>query len=444
MFKKILIANRGEIALQIIRACRELGVESVAVYSEIDRDSLPVKFADEAICIGPAESLSSYLHIPGIISAAEITGAEAIHPGYGFLSENASFVEVCEMCQIAFIGPRPETMRLVDDKWEAREVMAGAGLPILPGGNATKIEEALETARLIGFPIMIKTRSGGGGKGIRLVLEEDKLPGAFSVAQREAQVSFQNPELYIEKYIGKARHIEIQILADSHGNVLHLGERDCTIQRRYQKLLEESPSPILTPELRREIAEMAVKGARAVDYLNSGTMEFLLDSEGHYYFTEMNARIQVEHPVTEVVTQVNLLKEQIRIAAGQKLRWSQQDIQFSGHGLECRICAEDPDSFLPSSGKVTVLHLPGGNGVRVDTALYTDCVVPPYYDSLIAKLIVHGKDRQETIDKMTRCLEEFTIQGVKTTLPLHRKILGDEDFKRGEFFTDFLTRFKLG
>lgn len=444
MFKKILIANRGEIALQIIRACRELGVESVAVYSEIDRDSLPVKFADEAICIGPAESLSSYLHIPGIISAAEITGAEAIHPGYGFLSENAGFVEVCEMCQIAFIGPRPETMRLVGDKWEAREIMAGAGLPILPGGNATQVEEALETARLIGFPVMIKARSGGGGKGIRLVFEEDKLPGAFSVAQREAQVSFQNPELYIEKYIGKARHIEIQILADSQGTVLHLGERDCTIQRRYQKLLEESPSPILTPELRREIAEMAVKGARAVDYLNSGTMEFLLDSEGHYYFTEMNARIQVEHPVTEVVTQVNLLKEQIRIAAGQKLRWSQQDIQFSGHGLECRICAEDPDSFLPSSGKVTVLHLPGGNGVRVDTALHTDCVVPPYYDSLIAKLIVHGKDRQETIDKMTRCLEEFTIQGIKTTLPLHRKILGDEDFIRGEFFTDFLTRYKLG
>ena len=443
MFKKILIANRGEIALQIIRACRELGVESVAVYSESDCDSLAVKFADEAVCVGPADSAGSYLHIPSIISAAEITGAEAIHPGYGFLSENADFVEVCEMCHIGFIGPRPETMRLIGDKWEARKVMAGAGIPILPGGKAASVEEALETVQRIGFPIIIKARSGGGGKGMRLVFDEDNLPGAFAMAQREAQASFEDSELYLEKYIEKARHIEIQILADSQGNAIHLGERDCTIQRRYQKLLEESPSPNLGSNLRREMGQMAIKGAKVVGYLNTGTMEFLLDTQGHYYFSEMNTRIQVEHPVTEVVTKVNLLKEQIRIATGQKLRWRQQNIRFLGHGLECRIYAEDPDTLLPSPGKVTVLHLPGGNGVRVDTALHTDCVVPPYYDSLIAKLIVHGEDRRESIKKMARCLEEFTIEGVKTTISLHRKILQDEDFVRGEFFTDFLSRYGL-
>ena len=443
MFKKILIANRGEIALQIIRACRELGVESVAVYSESDCDSLAVKFADEAVCVGPADSAGSYLHIPSIISAAEITGAEAIHPGYGFLSENADFVEVCEMCHIGFIGPRPETMRLIGDKWEARKVMAGAGIPILPGGKAASVEEALETVQRIGFPIIIKARSGGGGKGMRLVFDEDNLPGAFAMAQREAQASFEDSELYLEKYIEKARHIEIQILADSQGNAIHLGERDCTIQRRYQKLLEESPSPNLGSNLRREMGQMAIKGAKVVGYLNTGTMEFLLDTQGHYYFSEMNTRIQVEHPVTEVVTKVNLLKEQIRIATGQKLRWRQQNIRFLGHGLECRIYAEDPDTLLPSPGKVTVLHLPGGNGVRVDTALHTDCAVPPYYDSLIAKLIVHGEDRRESIKKMARCLEEFTIEGVKTTISLHRKILQDEDFVRGEFFTDFLSRYGL-
>lgn len=442
MFKKILIANRGEIALQVIRACKEMGIESVAVYSEGDRDSLPVKFADEAICIGPANSANSYLHIPSLISAAEITGAEAIHPGYGFLAENANFAEVCAMCRITFIGPRPDTLKLMGNKWEARQEMARIEVPVLPGYHSAKAEDSLEAARQIGFPVIIKAQGGGGGKGMRLVHEEEKLPSSFVMAQREAMAAFGDPGLYLERYIEKARHIEFQVLADSQGNAIHLGERECTIQRRYQKLIEESPSPALSRSLWQEMGEIAVRAAQAVGYLNAGTVEFLLDAEGHYYFSEMNTRIQVEHPVTEMVTQINMVKEQIRIAAGEELRWRQKDIRFSGHALECRICAEDPDTFIPSPGKITVFHLPGGNGVRVDTATHTDCLITPYYDSMIAKLIVRGENRQESVGKMLRSLEEFTIEGVKTNIPLHLKILRDKDFIRGEFSTDFLSRYK--
>ncbi|MBI2875668.1 MAG: acetyl-CoA carboxylase biotin carboxylase subunit [Candidatus Tectomicrobia bacterium] len=442
MFKKILIANRGEIALQVIRACREMGIESVVVYSEGDRDSLPVKFADEAICIGPADSASSYLHIPSLISAAEITGAEAIHPGYGFLAENANFAEVCEMCRIAFIGPQPEVLKLMGNKWEARQEMARVGIAVLPGSHPTGMEDALEAARQIGFPVIVKAQGGGGGKGMRLVYEEEKLPSAFMMAQREAQAAFGDPGLYLERYIEKPRHVEFQILADSRGNVIHLGERDCTIQRRYQKVIEESPSPALSRDLWQEMGEVAVKAAQTVGYLNAGTIEFLLDPTGNYYFTEMNTRIQVEHPVTEMITQINMVKEQFRIAAGEELRWRQRDIKFSGHALECRICAEDPDTFAPSPGRISVFHLPGGNGVRVDTAAHTDCLITPYYDSMIAKLIVRGENRRESIAKMLRSLEEFTIEGVKTNIPLHLKILRDKDFIRGEFFTDFLSRYK--
>jgi acetyl-CoA carboxylase biotin carboxylase subunit len=443
MFKKILIANRGEIALQIIRACKELGIATVAVYSLSDKDSLPVKYADEAVCIGPANSASSYLHLPHIISAAEITGAEAIHPGYGFLAEDAHFAEVCEDCGIKFIGPRAETMRSLANKWEAKQIMQKSGLPVLPSNDCriTKLESAQKIAREIGYPIIIKAAAGGGGKGMRLVRDEEGLVNTFVTAQLEAQSAFGNSELYLEKYIEQARHIEFQILADQWGNIIHLGERECSIQRRHQKILEETPSPVVDSRLRQEMGKMAIKAAKATNYLNAGTVEFLLDNEGKYYFIEMNTRIQVEHPITELVTQINLIKEQIMIAAGTPLSKQQKDIRLMGHGIECRIYAEDPYTFSPSPGKITAFQPPGGHGVRVDTAVHADYVITPYYDPLIAKVIVHGQDRREAISKMLRALEEFTLEGVKTTIPLHLKTLRDDDFIQGKFYTDFLTRF---
>lgn len=443
LFKKILVANRGEIALQIIRACKELGIATIAVYSLSDKDSLPVKYADEAVCIGPADSSNSYLHLPHIISAAEITGAEAIHPGYGFLAENVHFVEVCEECGIKFIGPPAVTMRQLTNKWEAKQVMKKAGLPILPSNEhrITKLEEALKIAREIGYPLLIKAVAGGGGKGMRLAAKEEGLETSFIMAQREAQAAFDNPEIYLEKYIEQARHIEFQVFADQWGNVLHLGERECTIQRRYQKILEETPSPAIDKELRREMGRMAIKAAKATNYVNAGTIEFLLDKGGNYYFIEMNTRIQVEHPITEVVTHMNLIKEQIRIAAGEPLSRQQKEIKQLGHAIECRIYAEDPDTFAPSPGNLTVLHLPGGHGVRVDSAAHADYAITSYYDPLIAKVIAHGQERAEAIAKMVRALEEFTIEGVKTSIPLHLKILRDKDFVQGQFYTDFLDRF---
>lgn len=443
MFKKILVANRGEIALQIIRACKELGIATVAVYSLGDKDSLPVKYADEAICIGPADSSNSYLHLPHIISAAEIVGAEAIHPGYGFLAENVHFAEVCEECGIKFIGPPAATMKQMMNKWEAKQVMKKAGLPILSGNEhkITKLEDAHKIAREIGYPLLIKAAAGGGGKGMRLVVKEEGLENSFVMAQREAKVAFDSPELYLEKYIEQARHIEFQVLADQWGNVLHLGERECTIQRRYQKVLEETPSPAIDKKLRQGMGKMAIKAAKAINYVNAGTIEFLLDRNGDYYFIEMNTRIQVEHPITEMVTHMNLIKEQIKIAAGNPLSKKQKDIKQLGHAIECRIYAEDPDTFAPSPGKLTTLHLPGGNGVRVDTATHNDDVITPYYDPLIAKVIAYGQERSEAIAKMVRALEEFTIEGVRTSIPLHLKILRDKDFTEGKFYTDFLDRF---
>jgi acetyl-CoA carboxylase biotin carboxylase subunit len=402
-----------------------------------------VKYADEAVCIGPANSSNSYLHLPHIISAAEITGAEAIHPGYGFLAENVHFIEVCEECGIKFIGPHADTMRKLTDKWEAKQVMKKAGLPILPGNEneITRLEDARKMAREIGYPLLIKAVAGGGGKGMRLVGKEEELENSFILAQREAQATFDNPQIYLEKYIDQARHIEFQILADQSGKVLHLGERECTIQRRYQKILEETPSPVIDDRLRREMGKMAIKAAQVTNYVNAGTVEFLLDQQGNYYFIEMNTRIQVEHPITEVVTHINLIKEQIKISAGEPLRMQQIDIKQSGHAIECRIYAEDPETFSSSPGKLTVLYMPGGNGVRVDSAVHADYVVTPYYDSLIAKVIAHGQERAEAISKMLRALEEFTIEGVKTSIPLHIKILRDRDFIQGNFCTDFLQRF---
>jgi len=443
VFKKILIANRGEIALQIIRACKELGIATVAVYSVSDRDSLPVKYADEAVCIGPASSTNSYLHMPHIISAAEITGAEAIHPGYGFLAEDVHFAEVCEDCGIKFIGPSAETMRALANKWEAKQTMRRAGIPVLPGNEfrITKLEQAQKIAGEIGYPVILKAAAGGGGKGMRLARDERELTNTFITAQLEAQTAFGSAELYLEKYIERARHIEFQILADHYGNIIHLGERECSIQRRHQKILEETPSPALNDELRREMGRAAIRAARAANYQNAGTVEFLLDDQGRYYFIEMNGRIQVEHPITEAVTRLNLIKEQIRIAAGIQLNKRQRDIKLLGHSMECRIYAEDPETLSPSPGKITDFLLPGGHGVRVDTAAHAGHVITPYYDPLIAKVIVYAQDRQESIQRMLRALEEFTIEGVKTTIPLHLKILRDEDFVQGLFFTDFLSRF---
>ena len=442
MFGKILIANRGEIALRVICACKELGIPTVAVYSEADRYSLHVRFADEAVCIGPARSSESYLNVAAIISAAEITGAEAIHPGYGFLAENPKFAEVCESCKLTFIGPRPEAIRLMGDKNQARKRMAELGLPVLPGTEVLHSEEeALEAAGKIGYPVMVKASAGGGGKGMRIITSPTELPKLLQMAQNEAEAAFGSSDVYLEKYISSPRHIEFQVMADQQGKVIHLGERECTIQRRHQKLLEESPSTQIDPETRREIGCKVIQALREVGYTNAGTVEFLMDEKRNLYFLEMNARIQVEHPVTEMVTGLDLVKMQIQVAAGQPLAIEGDTVGLRGHAIECRICAEDPKTFAPSAGKITGFHVPGGTGVRVDTAAYAESVIPPYYDSLIAKLVVHGKDRAEAVQRMSRALEMFIIEGIFTSIPLQEKILADADFRAGRFDTQFLNRF---
>jgi acetyl-CoA carboxylase, biotin carboxylase subunit len=443
MFSKILIANRGEIALRIIRTCKELGIRTVAVYSEADVNSLHVKFADEAICIGSAQSSKSYLHIPSIISAAEITDVEAIHPGYGFLAENPHFAEVCQSCQIKFIGPRPESMKILGDKMAAKVAMKKSGIPIIPGSkNIVKTkEDALRIARDIKYPVIIKASAGGGGKGMRIAHNDIRLASAFYMAQSEAEAAFGIPDVYIEKCIENPRHIEFQILADEHEHVVHLGERDCTIQRRHQKLIEESPSPSLDFRLRKKIGELAVKGAKAVGYVNAGTMEFLLDKDDNFYFMEMNARIQVEHPVTEMITGMDLIKEQIRVASGEKLGYDQSDIRIEGHSIECRINAEDPDNnFMPSPGKIDRFHAPGGRGVRVDSHIYSEYIIPPYYDSMIAKLITYGKTRNEAIYIMQRALDEIVVRPLKTTVPFHRRVMSDDAFLRGKIDTSYVEK----
>jgi acetyl-CoA carboxylase biotin carboxylase subunit len=444
MFKKILIANRGEIALRVICACKELGITAVAIYSEADRHSLPVRFADEAICIGPPQLSQSYLNIPAVISAAEIANVDAIHPGYGLLAENANFAEVCETCSIKFIGPPPEITRLMGEKEKARAAMKEAGVPILPGSEGVigSDTEAQEWAREVGFPVIVKASAGGGGRGMRIIRGEEELPTLFRAAQSEAEASFGNGDLYIEKFLERPRHIEFQVLADSYGNVVSLGERDCSIQRRHQKLLEESPSTQVTPELRDRIADLLSTTLSKIGYVNAGTVEFLMDEDGKLYFIEMNTRIQVEHPVTEMVTDVDLVKSQILLAMGERLEnVLHGKVVPRGHAIECRINAEHPEKFTPSAGKITAFHPPGGTGVRVDTAAYAEGTIPPYYDSLIAKLIVRGKDREEAISRMSRALEMFIVEGVYTTIPLHRRILADPDFRAGRIDTTYVQRF---
>jgi acetyl-CoA carboxylase biotin carboxylase subunit len=447
MFQKILIANRGEIALRIICACKELGIRTVAVYSEADRHSLHTRFADEAICIGPAKSARSYLDIPAVISAAEITNADAVHPGYGFLSENADFAAVCETSDLRFIGPSPAVLRRMGLKQEARAAMEEAGVPILPGSKAIlkSVEDALETAGQIGFPVMLKASAGGGGRGMRVVRDADEMPHLMAQAQAEAAAAFTCGDLYMEKLVENPRHIEFQILADEFGNVEILGERECSIQRRHQKLIEESPSPAVTPELRKRMSNSLRVAMKAIGYTNAGTVEFLMDASGNLYFIEVNARIQVEHPVTEMVTGVDLVKSQIRIAVGQRLDeilpWPLgKTIELRGHAIECRINAEHPETFVPSPGRITGLNLPGGAGIRVDTAAYQDGVIPPYYDSLVAKLIAHGSDREEAIARMKRALHMFVVEGIYTSIPLHERILEHPDFVAGNIDTGFLTR----
>lgn len=442
MFNKILIANRGEIALRIIRTCKELGIKTVAVYSEADRDALHVTFADEAVCIGPALSKESYLKIPSIISAAQITGADAIHPGYGFLAENADFSEICAESNIKFIGPSPEMIKAMGDKSFAKETMRKNGVPVIPGsdGVVTAIDEAISIAKNIGFPVIIKASAGGGGKGMRIVWEASELGKAFQTAQREAESSFGNSDVYIEKFLENPRHVEIQIMGDAHGNVHHYGERDCSVQRRHQKLIEESPSPALDADLRNRMGEAAVLGAKSVNYEGAGTIEFLLDKHRNFYFMEMNTRIQVEHPVTEMVYDVDLIRQQILVAAGHKIETHTRKPQ--GHAIEFRINAEDyENNFRPSPGKITSVHFPGGFGVRIDSHIYQSYTIPPFYDSLIAKLIVWGKDREQTITRGKRALEEFTVEGIKTTIPFHLKVLEDVRFVSGNFDTGFLEKF---
>jgi acetyl-CoA carboxylase biotin carboxylase subunit len=430
--------------LRVLWACKELGVRTVAVYSEADRNSLPVRFADQAVCIGPARSIESYLNIPAIISAAEVTGADAIHPGYGFLSESSYLAEICEACNIKFIGPGPQAIRLMGDKSRAKKAMIKAGVPVVPGspGVLEDEEKAARTAREVGFPVILKASAGGGGRGMRIVREASALSASFRAAQAEAAAAFGVPDVYLEKYVEAPRHVEIQVIADTKGNVVHLGERECSIQRRHQKLVEESPSPIMTEKLRRRMGRTAVEAAAAVQYVNAGTLEFLLDPEGNYYFMEMNTRIQVEHGVTELVSGRDLVKEQIRIAAGRPLSFAQKDVALAGHALECRINAEDPVSFTPSPGVVRHFHVPGGPGVRVDTAAHEGCEISPYYDSLIAKLMVYGRDRGEAIARMRRCLELMVVEGIKTTIPLHRRIMDDPDFQAGRFDTRFMERYQ--
>ncbi|AGA69856.1 acetyl-CoA carboxylase, biotin carboxylase subunit [Desulfitobacterium dichloroeliminans LMG P-21439] len=447
MFKKILIANRGEIALRIIRACREMDIETVAVFSEADRDAMHVREADQAICIGPHPSAKSYLNIPNIISAAELTGVDAIHPGYGFLSENARFAEICESCGITFIGPSPKAIEMMGDKATARKTMIEAGVPVVPGSKEiiTDVEAASMIAKEIGYPVMIKASAGGGGKGMRIAQNSKELGKSIQAAQNEAHAAFGNSEIYLEKYVEEPRHIEFQILADKHGNVIHLGERDCSLQRRNQKLLEEAPSSALTPELRQAMGDAAIKAARAADYSSAGTIEFLLDKHGDYYFIEMNTRIQVEHPVTELVTGIDLLKAQIRVAAGEPLGIQQEDVEIRGWAMECRINAENPDkNFMPSPGTIEFYHPPGGPGVRVDSAVYQGYTIPPYYDSMVGKLIVWGADREEAIQRMKRALEEFYIEGIHTTIPFHLRVLDNAFFRRGEVYTNFIQRRIMG
>lgn len=442
MFQKILIANRGEIALRVICACKEMGIRTVAVFSEADRNALHVRFADEAVCIGPPRSADSYLNIASIISAAEITNADAIHPGYGFLSENANFAEVCETSNITFIGPRPEVMRLMGDKNQARETMAGLGLTVLPGsGVVGSAGQAAKAAKKVGYPVMVKASAGGGGRGMRVVNTAEELPQAVETAQNEAQAAFGSPDVYLEKYIASPRHIEFQVLGDQQGRVVHLGERECTIQRRHQKLVEESPSAQVTPEMRKGIGHQVVEALEKVGYTGAGTVEFLMDEDRNFYFLEMNTRIQVEHPVTELVTGIDLVQEQIRIASGEPVPIAGETLELRGHAIECRIVAENPETWAPSAGRVTALHLPGGPGVRVDRAVYTNSVIPPYYDSLIAKLIVHGKNRQEAINRMRRALDMFIVEGVSTSIPVHERIMADADFSAGRFDTHFLAKF---
>jgi len=445
MFKKILIANRGEIALRVIVACRELGIKTVAVYSEADENSLHVRFADEDVCIGPAQSAKSYLNVPAIISAAEITGADAIHPGYGFLSESAYLAEVCEACHIRFIGPSPQVIRLLGDKARARRAMRKAGVPILPGseGPVDSEEQGHKIAREIGYPVIVKATAGGGGRGMRVVQSAEELGTALKTAQREAEAAFGVGDVYIEKYLVAPRHIEFQVLGDHHGSVLHLGERECSIQRRHQKLIEESPSVALTDKMRRKMGGIVVDAARAVQYTNAGTFEFLMDSGGRFYFMEVNTRLQVEHPVTEMVTGVDIVKEQIRIAAGERLSMKQSEITFTGHAIECRVNAEDPDTFRPSPGIIHAFSVPGGPGVRIDTCAHTECTISPYYDSLIAKAIVHGRDRQEAIARMRRTLEMTVIEGISTSIPLHLRLLADPDFQAGRLSTAFMDRYLI-
>lgn len=445
MFHKILIANRGEIALRIIRACKEMGVKTVAVHSTADQEALHVGLADESICIGPTPSADSYLNMKAIISAAEIADADAIHPGYGFLSENAEFAEVCEQCGITFIGPTAESMRLMGDKISARKTVTEAGVPILPGTNESveTAEEAQRIADAIGYPVIIKASAGGGGRGMKIVHSPASLSNALATARAEAQSGFGRADVYIEKFCVNPRHVEIQIMGDKHGNVIHLGERDCSIQRRHQKLIEEAPCPVLSDEMREKMGSCAVAAAKAVNYCSAGTVEYLLDSDGSFYFMEMNTRVQVEHPVTELVTGVDIIKEQIRAAAGLPLSYKQEDIQIRGHAIECRINAEDPEKFTPFPGKITGYHVPGGMGVRIESAIYDQYTVLPHYDSMIGKLIVHAESREAAIKKMACALDEYIIEGIKTTIPFHQKMMANKDFIDGNFDTNFLERNKI-
>jgi acetyl-CoA carboxylase biotin carboxylase subunit len=443
MFKKVLIANRGEIALRVMWACKELGVKTVAVYSEADAHSLHVRFADEAVCIGPPRNIESYLNIPAIISAAEITGADAIHPGYGFLSESSYLAEICEACNIKFIGPGPQAIRLMGDKSRARKAMTKAGVPVVPGSPGVLEDEdkAVRAARDIGFPVILKASAGGGGRGMRIVHQAADVAAAFRAAQAEAAAAFGVPDVYVEKYVEGPRHVEIQVMADSKGNVVHLGERECSIQRRHQKIIEEAPSPVVNEKLRRKMGRTAVEAAAAVQYVNAGTVEFLVDKDGDFYFMEMNTRIQVEHGVTELVTGRDIVKEQILVATGEPLSFAQKDITFSGHAIECRINAEDPVTFVPSPGTIRHFNVPGGPGVRVDTFAHEGCEISPYYDSMIAKLMTHGRDRKEAIARMRRCLEVMIVEGIKTNIPLHLRILEEPDFQAGRLDTRFMDRF---
>lgn len=442
MFQKILVANRGEIALRIICACKELGIATVAVYSEADRNALHVRYADEAVCIGPPRSSESYLNIPHVISAAEITNVDAIHPGYGFLSENANFAKVCEASEITFIGPKPEVIEMMGEKDRARREMKNSGLATIPGSDGVVEGEGqlAKEAKRVGYPLILKAAAGGGGRGMRVVRNEQELLSAYQTARSEAQQAFGTPDVYMERFLEHPRHIEIQVLGDQHGKVIHLGERECTIQRRHQKLVEESPSPVIDAKRRKELGAKVVKALTEIGYTNAGTVEFLMDEDGSIYFIEMNARIQVEHPVTEFVTAVDLVKAQIRIAAGERMEEAAGEISFTGHSIECRINAEDPETFVPSAGRITAFQPPGGTGVRVDSAAYTDAVIPPYYDSLVAKLVVKGRDRVEAVGRMKRALEMFAIEGIKTSIPLHRRIMVHPDFISGKFDTRFIEK----